>query len=186
MAAAEYKIIVEQGATFGRTLLFGAGPIFNITAFSDAGGGFITVEAEGHTLVDGNSAKIVAFDSDSSVSYTGSFVIANVVAGVSFTITATWQGTITGTAQKSRDLTGKGFRAQGRATYDSETVLVDFPSVVTEEVGGVVVLSISAVVTAAYTPIDHAVYTGELFSIADETDVERSLEGKMVITAEGV
>ena len=185
MAAAEYKIIVEQGATFWRTFLFGSGPIFNITSFADAGGGSITVAAAGHTLVDGNSAKIVAFDSSSSVTYSGSFVIANVVAGVSFTITATWQGTITGTVQKSRDLTGKGFRAQGRATYDSTTVLVDFTCVVTEEVGGVVTIGIGADVTTTYTPIDHAVYTGELYSLADATDVERSLEGKMVITAEG-
>jgi len=187
--AADYKLVIQQGATFSKTLLFGTGAIFKITSFEDAGGGSLTINAP-HNFSNGDKVKIIAVRSATSggsfgnVNYTGVYTIANVVAGVSFTITATWQGSISGTAQASRDMTGKLIRWQVRDEYSDAAAVFSLTASFTDESGGVAVASMTSVETAAEDATSSAVHTCEVYDTGDPVVVERVLEGVAVVTPE--
>ena len=65
----------------------------SVTAMADAGGGNVLVTAAGHNGVEGDTITHTTF-SDSN--YNGDFVIANVIAGTSYEIMATFTATGTG------------------------------------------------------------------------------------------
>lgn len=184
MAAAFLPLTVEQGAYFSRTLLFGTGVIFCTNSFTDMAGDRIRVGAIGHIFEAGDRVKVVAIDTERRINYAGSFIIADVVPKVSFSIQAAWQGSIQGTAQKSLDLTGLGWRAVGKETYSSPETIVDFVSQIVDTLGGVATMTLDADVTEGYTPIEDAVWTGELYNLTNPADVSRGLQGPLEITAE--
>ena len=184
MPAANLPLTVEQGSAFSRTLLFGTGVCFCINSFIDMGNGRLRVIAPGHTFVVGEYVKVVAQDKERCINYAGAFIIADVVAGLSFSIQTPWQGSIQGIAQKSLDLTGKGYRAAGKEEFSSPDILVDFVTQVVNALGGVATMSLDADVTEGYTPIRTAVWTGELYNLTVPADVSRALQGPLQITAE--
>jgi len=71
--------------SFNTTIL--AGDSGAITAYADAGGGYVLVTAPGHTLVDNQWITI-----DGSINYNGIERVSSVIPGVSFRIIAPWAG----------------------------------------------------------------------------------------------
>lgn len=184
MAAGFYKLKIPQGGTFSKTLLLGSGPIFKAPAFADAGGGQVKVSVPGHIFTDGQKVKIVAWHKGRNISYTGSFTVADAIAGESFTFPGTWQGSISGTVQAARDLTGLDIRAQGRADYDDAAVAVDLVATIVVPTGGVASLYFGADVSKDLGPTKSAVWGCEIFDPNDLTFVDPILEGPLEISPE--
>lgn len=184
MAGKYYKLTIEKGASFSKTLLFGTGPIYKITGLADAGAGNIRATVPGHIFTDGQKIKIEAYNRERNIIYVGSYTIGGVVAGISFSFAATWQGSIVGTAQAARDLTGKSLRLAVREDYDDPAELFALTGAIPDPAGGVGTLSQTADVTGGYAVTSSAVHTCELFEAADATVVERVLYGDAVVTPE--
>lgn len=183
MAAGYYKLKIKQGATFSKTLLLGSGPVFKVPAFSDAGGGKIKVSAPGHIFTAGQYVKIDAYHRERNIIYTGSYAITDVIAEESFTFTHDWHGSISGTVQAARDLTGKSFRGQGRS-LDDGSLLVDLTANIPSALGGVVTLYYGAVAAADLSVTTKAAWEGEVYDEADDEYVDPVLEGPMEISRE--
>lgn len=178
------KLSIQKGETFGRTFLFGQGRIFTVTGLADAGGGNVTVAAPGHTYTNGARVKVIAVNPAKGISYAGAYTAANVVAGVSFTIVATWQGSVTGTAQAARDLTGKSIRAKGWSQFGDDAPLITLTGVIPDPTGGVATLAATSEETDLAVTAS-AVWGCEFFDAAAPPVVEPLFVGNLEITVEG-
>ncbi|MDF1577666.1 MAG: hypothetical protein P1P81_04380 [Desulfobulbales bacterium] len=186
MPAENLKLKIQKGETFGRTLLFGTGPISTVTAAADYGAGVVKFTAVGHTHANGDQVILIVRNEARNISYVGSYAVSNVVAAVSFTVTAAWQGSAIGQVQKARDLTGYNLRAQVKDDYDSIAVALAITGTIPTPTNGVGYLAAASDVTGAAAATTSAIWAAELYDGSTPAIVEPLYYGDVEISEEGV